>query len=216
VTLSGAVLASETATWESLCFYGAQTSVMPILEAQSVFRFEQHAQALIASKGGFAIIKAASISPVGLVYTIAVEGFVRMIWCPKQKVPYSSIFAIHDKTKYTLNALVCEVQVNAVWHNMREEPVIYINGRPFVLREDERPFKNMQEYTGIDVQRLEQMELRLKNDILQVACSFKAHWALISHSESNSEHLSRSESIDDKLSVSSMIECWYVSSLSAA
>ena len=51
---------------------------------------------------------------------------------------------------------------------MREEPVIYINGRPFVLREDERPFKNMMEYTGIDVQRLEQMELRLKNDILQV------------------------------------------------
>ncbi len=72
-----------------------------------------------------------------------------------------------------LNALVSELQVNAVWHNMREEPVIYINGRPFVLREDERPFKNMQEYTGIDVQRLEQMELRLKNDILQVACSFK-------------------------------------------
>lgn len=52
---------------------------------------------------------------------------------------------------------------------MREEPVIYINGRPFVLREDERPFKNMQEYTGIDVRRLEQMELRLKNDILQVS-----------------------------------------------
>lgn len=115
-----------------------------------------------------------------------------------------------------LNASGFELQVSAVWHNMREEPVIYINGRPFVLREDERPFKNMQEYTGIDVQRLEQMELRLKNDILQVACSFKAHWALISHSESNSEHLSRSESIDDKLSVSSMIECWYVSSLSAA
>ncbi len=27
---------------------------------------------------------------------------------------------------------------------MREEPVVYINGRPFVLREEERPFKNMQ------------------------------------------------------------------------
>lgn len=72
-----------------------------------------------------------------------------------------------------LNASGFELQVSAVWHNMREEPVIYINGRPFVLREDERPFKNMQEYTGIDVQRLEQMELRLKNDILQVACSYK-------------------------------------------
>lgn len=33
------------------------------------------------------------------------------------------------------------------WHNMREEPVIYINGKPFVLREVERPFKNMLEYT---------------------------------------------------------------------
>jgi hypothetical protein len=30
---------------------------------------------------------------------------------------------------------------------MREEPVIYINGEPFVLREVERPFKNMLEYT---------------------------------------------------------------------
>ena len=70
---------------------------------------------------------------------------------------------------------VQHAQVSAVWHNMREEPVIYINGRPFVLREDERPFKNLQEYTGIDVRRLEQMELRLKNDILQVyslTCSY--------------------------------------------
>lgn len=35
------------------------------------------------------------------------------------------------------------------WHNMREEPVIYINGKPFVLREVERPYKNMLEYTVI-------------------------------------------------------------------
>jgi len=34
--------------------------------------------------------------------------------------------------------------VTAVWHNMREEVCIYINGRPYVLREEERPFKNMQ------------------------------------------------------------------------
>ena len=31
-----------------------------------------------------------------------------------------------------------------MWHNMREEVCIYINGRPYVLREEERPFKNMQ------------------------------------------------------------------------
>lgn len=33
-----------------------------------------------------------------------------------------------------------------LWHNMREEPVVYINGKPFVLREVERPYKNMLEY----------------------------------------------------------------------
>ncbi|KAK8341064.1 hypothetical protein V6Z12_A08G140900 [Gossypium hirsutum] len=55
------------------------------------------------------------------------------------------------------------------WHNMREEPVIYINGKPFVLREIERPYKNMLEYSGIDCERVERMEARLKEDILREA-----------------------------------------------
>ncbi|KAF1002509.1 uncharacterized protein LOC141701120 [Apium graveolens] len=55
------------------------------------------------------------------------------------------------------------------WHNMREEPVIYINGKPFVLREVERPYKNMLEYRGIDRERVEGMEARLKDDILREA-----------------------------------------------
>jgi hypothetical protein len=38
----------------------------------------------------------------------------------------------------------------ALWFNIREEPVLYINGRPFVLREEQRPLKNLQEYQGID------------------------------------------------------------------
>ncbi|CAA0842770.1 Unknown protein [Striga hermonthica] len=52
---------------------------------------------------------------------------------------------------------------------MREEPVVYINGKPFVLREVERPYKNMLEYTGIDCERVERMEARLKDDILREA-----------------------------------------------
>lgn len=60
-------------------------------------------------------------------------------------------------------------EVTAVWHNMREEVCIYINGRPYVLREEERPFKNMQEYTGIDWARLQKMEARLRNDVLREA-----------------------------------------------
>lgn len=56
-----------------------------------------------------------------------------------------------------------------LWHNMREEPMVYINGKPFVLREVERPYKNMLEYTGIDRGRVERMEARLKEDVLREA-----------------------------------------------
>lgn len=60
-----------------------------------------------------------------------------------------------------------------LWHNMREEPVVYINGNPFVLREVKRPFKNMLEYTGIDRERVEKMESRLKEDVLREAERYK-------------------------------------------
>lgn len=53
-----------------------------------------------------------------------------------------------------------------LWHNMREEPVLYINGRPYVVREADKPFQNL-EYTGIDRTRVEDMEKRLKADVLQ-------------------------------------------------
>lgn len=59
--------------------------------------------------------------------------------------------------------------LQALWVNMREEPVVYINGRPFVLREEVRPLKNMMEYEGIDAARLEAMEERLKKDVLAEA-----------------------------------------------
>ena len=55
-----------------------------------------------------------------------------------------------------------------LWHNMREEPLLYINGSPFVVREAERPFANL-EYSGIDRGRVEGMEARLKQDALAEA-----------------------------------------------
>lgn len=60
-------------------------------------------------------------------------------------------------------------RLSAVWHMMREEPVIYISGQPYVLREESRPFKNLLEYRGIDAERLDQMEQRLKNDVVEEA-----------------------------------------------
>jgi hypothetical protein len=34
------------------------------------------------------------------------------------------------------------------WSHLREEPLVYINGRPFVVREMSNPFQNL-EYTGL-------------------------------------------------------------------
>ncbi|XP_024981038.1 paladin isoform X1 [Cynara cardunculus var. scolymus] len=69
------------------------------------------------------------------------------------------------------------------WHNMREEPVIYINGKPFVLREVERPYKNMLEYTGIDRERVERMEARLKEDILRESERYEGDIMVIHETE---------------------------------
>lgn len=56
-----------------------------------------------------------------------------------------------------------------LWVNLREEVCLYVNGRPYVLREAERPFKNMREYVGISPRRLEAMEARLRADVLREA-----------------------------------------------
>ncbi len=65
-------------------------------------------------------------------------------------------------------------QRKVYWHNMREEPVIYINGRPYVVREADAPFSNL-EYTGITRARVEDMEDRLKQDVLQEAAKYNSH-----------------------------------------
>jgi hypothetical protein len=44
---------------------------------------------------------------------------------------------------------------------------VYINQKPFVIRDFKSPFKNISTYQGILTNRLEQMEERLKQDIIQ-------------------------------------------------
>jgi len=57
---------------------------------------------------------------------------------------------------------------HVVWLNLREEPVVYADGRPFVLRDHARPYANL-EHTGINVRRVEAMEKQLKRDTLSEA-----------------------------------------------
>ena len=56
-----------------------------------------------------------------------------------------------------------------LWINLREEPVIFINNVPYLLREYENPFRNMSDFEGIESNRLAEIEKRLKADILKEA-----------------------------------------------
>ncbi|KAI8912645.1 inositol hexakisphosphate-domain-containing protein [Gorgonomyces haynaldii] len=58
------------------------------------------------------------------------------------------------------------------WFSAREEPMIYINRKPFVIRDSKNPLQNVKTYQGISALRLEQMETRLKEDILQECKQF--------------------------------------------
>jgi len=79
-----------------------------------------------------------------------------------------------------LDAIGCRERA-AIWHSMREEPLVYVNGEPFVLREVEAPFSNLEcvapdlgspclrpstRLTGITCKRVEAMEARLREDVL--------------------------------------------------
>ena len=59
-----------------------------------------------------------------------------------------------------------------VWISAREEPIVYLNQRPFVLREQSNPLENIRIYSGISGERLEQVEERMKQDIIDEARQF--------------------------------------------
>lgn len=69
-----------------------------------------------------------------------------------REVPGFPVYGVANPTIDGIRSVIRRIGTSnschpVFWHNMREEPVIYINGKPFVLREVERPYKNMLEYT---------------------------------------------------------------------
>ncbi|KAG2202051.1 hypothetical protein INT47_006243 [Mucor saturninus] len=54
-----------------------------------------------------------------------------------------------------------------LWINLREEPIIYINGIPYVLRDRAFTLRNLRAYKGITGSRMEQLEDRLKEDVVR-------------------------------------------------
>lgn len=56
-----------------------------------------------------------------------------------------------------------------MWTNMREEPVVYINGRSFSLRLADHPFENSSDYVGQSAERVERADEQLKAEVLREA-----------------------------------------------
>ena len=82
----------------------------------------------------------------------------------------SYIYGIAMPTKTAIRRVLQKIssgpggQRRVFWTSLREEPVIYVNGRPYVLRLFPDPLKNL-EATGIAKERVESMETQMKCDI---------------------------------------------------
>ncbi|KAL6515866.1 hypothetical protein OROGR_019171 [Orobanche gracilis] len=66
---------------------------------------------------------------------------------PVHGVAIPTIDGIRNVLKH-IGADINRDQIRVLWINLREEPVVYINRRPFVLRDVEQPFSNL-EYTEV-------------------------------------------------------------------
>jgi hypothetical protein len=72
------------------------------------------------------------------------------------------------------------------WTCLREEPVLYVNKNPYVLRLFTDPLKNL-ETTGISKERVESMEERMKLDVVQELDEYEGRMLL--HDEDNTFNL---------------------------
>ncbi|KAF8199666.1 inositol hexakisphosphate-domain-containing protein [Pholiota molesta] len=68
---------------------------------------------------------------------------------------------------------------HVVWFSTREEPIVYISGRPFVLRDASEPRRTL--VLSDRAENLEAIENRLKNDILQEALRYGG--VVLTHNE---------------------------------
>ncbi|KAG0151897.1 hypothetical protein CROQUDRAFT_36078 [Cronartium quercuum f. sp. fusiforme G11] len=106
-----------------------------------------------------------------------------------RRVPGTYLFGLSQPTQEGIDLIVEKVRAEATtsqrltWINLREEPLIYINGVPYVLRLEAVGLRNMKSYAGISSGRLELLEDRLKSDILAELRSFDGR--ILLHTETD-------------------------------
>lgn len=95
------------------------------------------------------------------------------------KVATCSIYGVAQPTINGIKNVINTIQIQGnkasslIWINLREEPLIYINGIPYVLRDLYfNTLRNLESYAGITAGRLEALEWRLKEDVLTEVNNF--------------------------------------------
>ncbi|RNF27576.1 metal ion binding protein [Trypanosoma conorhini] len=74
------------------------------------------------------------------------------------------LFAPH----FVQEELAKPLRGSVVWVNLREEPILYVGDRPFVLRNIDAPYVNV-ELTGIAAHKAEEVEIQMRKDVLKEA-----------------------------------------------
>eukprot|EP00835_Amoeboradix_gromovi_P005034 NODE_437_length_8620_cov_0.295857.p1 type:complete len:1033 gc:universal NODE_437_length_8620_cov_0.295857:8421-5323(-) len=116
-----------------------------------------------------------------------------------RKVPGYSLYGTAQPTckglSYIINELKLDFPQNdIIWINVREEPLIYINGLPYVLRDQSSNLRNIT-FSGINSTRLEMMEQRLKLDVIKELQQFDKQ--ILLHTECNNVIVSKWEDVGD-------------------
>lgn len=117
------------------------------------------------------------IPPLIFLLGMADEPCIRLLGAPNFRKTDLNIYGVAQPNLsglYTLLTLLgCgphnPENRSCTWFNTREEPFIFINDEPFVLRDHSNPSVNIKAYAGINRERLDMMEGRLKQDILAEA-----------------------------------------------
>ncbi|KAI9265662.1 inositol hexakisphosphate-domain-containing protein [Helicostylum pulchrum] len=88
-----------------------------------------------------------------------------------RRIKHTHVYGISQPTvdglRTVIRKLLADKNERIQWINLREEPIIYINGIPYVLRDKYFTLRNMKVYKGITGARLEHLEERLKQDIIR-------------------------------------------------
>lgn len=95
-----------------------------------------------------------------------------------------------------LNELCKQWEGPIVWINLREEPVVYVNNRSYVIRGTDRPLDPLAT-PGISAARLEELERKLRNEVLREGQRFGGN--IIVHKEAgNGEIEALWEAVDEQ------------------